>query len=321
MRCHAPGYVFAAALLASSCGGDGTPTSMSQGSDENTQVQPDAQVSGQMKPDANQADASGGELDANSQDMMLDASTAPDSALPKDPEPPIVNQPSATEQLLGHYAMRQRSAATAAALGTTYKSVATSYMLVNIVARDGKVLWAQRGCKSEVENDPQSTTVSIADAVPRTTPALEVELSARTSGDVIEWERAQASVGLGFHDRDPAQPLPTDKNDARVYDQDNDGKPGVTVHIRAKLPLSSIEGDTYNAQRLHSRLRGSFDGEHLLGEVFETTETRVLESTHPALALTLSPKRDDKGDNSVLLVKVTQSLSCDELVQRIDQLF
>ncbi len=317
MRCHASSYVFAAALFASSCGDDSTTMTMSQGSEP----RPDATHDGDGQVSTADADASTEQIETSDAGTVGDAATPVEPDGPKDVERPIVNEPSAAQQLVGQYAMRQRSAVTSSALGMKLKSATTNYMLVAIVEREGKVVWSQRGCRSEVVNDPESTTVSVADIVPRTTPALEVDLTASQNGYVIEWEREQASIALGFRDSDPAQPLPTDKSDARVYDQDGDGQPGVTVHIRTKVAFSSIEGDTYNVQRLHSRLRGSFDGERLSGETFESSETQVLEATHPALRLSLTPQRDAAGDNSVLLVKVAQSMSCDDLVQGLDQIF
>ncbi len=319
MRFLAPRYVFAAALLTGGCGADGKHTITRAGSSPAPE-QEDAGATGNPGADPDSLEA-GTDADMDAETAGNPATLDAGVGAASDAHVPIVNEPSAAQRLVGHYAMRQRSAATASALGMKFKSLATGYMLVDVAEREGKLVWSQRGCKSEILNEPASTTVSVADSVPRTTPPLEAGVVVSKNGDVFEWERGQASIALGFYDRDPSEPLPTDKKDPRVYDQESDGKPGITVHIRTEVLRRKVEGDTYNAQRLHSRLRGSYDGNRLLGQAFETTETQVLEATDPTLAVKLTPKRDDAGDNSVLLVKVPQGLSCDQLVQTIDQLF
>ena len=60
---------------------------------------------------------------------------------------------------------------------------------------------------------------------------------------------------LGARLKDPeSEPLPTDEADPRVFDQDNDGHPGMTVRVEI---MGLITGEVYVAQRNRNRLVGT----------------------------------------------------------------
>ena len=76
-------------------------------------------------------------------------------------------------------------------------------------------------------------------------PATPVEVTEKNGR--IRIQRPRTPTGIGIRLRDPANdPLPTDPDDPRIADDDNDGKPGVTVRIKV---TDSISGELYIARR------------------------------------------------------------------------
>jgi hypothetical protein len=74
--------------------------------------------------------------------------------------------------------------------------------------------------------------------------------------------------------------LPEDATDPRVYDQDQDGKPGVTVQISGIL-----DGDVQLVQRVTSRLSGTRIDDRLTGLVSWSTEDSILSASNPLLEM------------------------------------
>jgi hypothetical protein len=226
-----------------------------------------------------------------------------------------------SDRLVGHYGLRQRVAGKADALGMELKSLATTYALVDLYEREGRIVWSQRSCRSLFEHEPRDTTVSLTDKAVRSTPPFESELVLHEQGETVRWERAESLVASGFHDQEPRAPLPSSESDARVYDQDGDGRPGVTSHVKTRVLFADIEGDAYLVERSRTSMKGLLENGRLVGEVFHARESRVLGATNLLLKIPL-PARPDLGrEHSVVLVPLFEELSCDELVEQTDTLF
>jgi hypothetical protein len=303
-------HVLVAAMILGGCGSDSSGNKTGNGN------QQPGDGDGAGKGDG---DASG---DGDSTKPGDGDSSNPGDGDSSNPGDGDASDPGAGAALVGHYAMIEHSAATADALGMKLKSAATSYGLVEITQAGGKLGWKQSSCHVEVVNDPASNELTVADAVTRSVDALVSELKLTGSGAELTWERPEASVATGFHDTDPSMPIPADKSDARVFDQDGDGHPGFTAHVKGTVLAQTLEGDVYNVQRLTGHLTGKLDGKRLVGEGFEATDAKTLEATNPLLsALQLTTMRDASGDNSLLLVPVDASLDCDALLTQKDTLF
>ncbi|MBI5496287.1 MAG: hypothetical protein HY904_14795 [Deltaproteobacteria bacterium] len=160
-------------------------------------------------------------------------------------------------------------------------------------------------------------------AIPRVTQQLR--LAETTLGTVVEFPRSVVVVGAELGN--PADDgLPSDADDPRVRDSDNDGQPGVTV-------LNSLGGEQHivyrNKGSSRARVRSSnrLDGD-VLGDLVALTETSVFGlggSFMPDTAqlpsvlqvarvdgLNGSPRIDNDGDGE---------LSCQEIVDAQAQVF
>lgn len=113
-------------------------------------------------------------------------------------------------------------------------------------------------------------------------------------------------------------PLPTSPDDPRIFDQDGDGHPGMTVQISGL-----IQGDIYVIQRGFTALQGELNGDHFDGLVKWTDEQVTLGASNPILASnqpqnTLDPDPENSFFHST---RLTDDLSCDTILARSDALF
>ena len=122
-------------------------------------------------------------------------------------------------------------------------------------------------------------------------------------------------------DGDPNVPLSTDRNDPLLSDDDNDGKPGVTVVVRL---FGFIQGEIYIARReiFSSDLTFYSDGS-LWGSVTDDSEQLVIGASLAILNTPNNPpQRRDPGLNPVILIPVADDLdTCEELMANRDALF
>lgn len=110
------------------------------------------------------------------------------------------------------------------------------------------------------------------------TPRLDARIVER--GGQLRLEQRRTWTVLGAQLRAPrTEPLPTQASDARVLDQDQDGKPGVTVRVDGL-----VEGEVYVAQRSWSDWVGEVRSPSLIqGRVRFDQEQVVLGATSELL--------------------------------------
>jgi len=78
-------------------------------------------------------------------------------------------------------------------------------------------------------------------------------------------------------------PLPTDARDPRVWDQDGDGHPGLTVDVTA---AGFVSGETYVVQRLQFSLLGRIvDDDTICGWMSWTSEQDVVAASNSLLRM------------------------------------
>lgn len=112
--------------------------------------------------------------------------------------------------------------------------------------------------------------------------------------------------------------LPSSPQDARVYDADRDGKPGVTVYIRG-----IIDGNIHLVQRGWNRLRGTFVGpDTIQGSIAWNSEQIILSATSIFLSGQPSsrPHKSQKL-NRFTMRRVPSSTTCDAIVKQQRNLF
>jgi hypothetical protein len=122
-------------------------------------------------------------------------------------------------------------------------------------------------------------------------------------------------------DGNPDAPLSMDPDDPLINDDDNDGKPGVTVFVRL---FGLIEGEIYLARReiFQNDLTLYSDGS-LRGTVIDDSEQLVVGASLGILNTPNDPDQwDDPGLNPIILVPVSADIdTCEELMMNRDSLF
>jgi hypothetical protein len=108
-----------------------------------------------------------------------------------------------------------------------------------------------------------------------------------------------------------SDPLPRDANDVRVFDQDRDGKPGVTVRVRGIM-----SGDVFVIQRSSSSLRGHQTPNGFSGQVQFSVEQHVLGATSPFLRGNPKGAPNPKG-SYFWLGKLPKGSGCADAVRRV----
>ncbi len=113
--------------------------------------------------------------------------------------------------------------------------------------------------------------------------------------------------------------LPRDGADVRVRDQDEDGAPGMTVHVSI---LGLITGETYVVQRVRYVLRGTVSGEDTIrGRIEWETEQVPLGASTPLLQTEVSAVPDpDPAKSRFVLLRADVSATCAELRVDLDRL-
>ena len=166
---------------------------------------------------------------------------------------------------------------------------------------------------------------TLMDADPGSDEGDELEVLA-TLVDVYEengeWKIWRpATPTLNGIDGDPNVPLSMDRNDPLISDDDNDGKPGVTVVVRL---FGFIRGEIYIARReiFANELTLYSDGS-LWGNIIDDSEQLVIGASLAILDTPNNPpQRRDPGLNPIILIPVSDDIdTCEELMANRDSLF
>jgi hypothetical protein len=182
---------------------------------------------------------------------------------------------------------------------------------------DGFVI-TERGCRVEAASGGGVTT-TIPDAIPRSVPPRDTPLILTRDGAAVRWQRPLVITLVGVHLDDPdAEPLPTEADDPRVWDQDEDGHPGVTVSVSG-----FASGDIYVVQRQRASYAGTLDDDgRLSGLVADTSEQSVIGSTNALLDQNIpTTPHPDANRSRIRLVRVAEPYDCDRVVAEADTLF
>jgi len=113
-------------------------------------------------------------------------------------------------------------------------------------------------------------------------------------------------------------PLPTEASDSRVYDQDGDGKPGITIRV-----TGIVDGEIWLVQRNSSTLSGLFESaDRWSGLIDSEVEQVYLGSDNPALSKPNESWKDpDPSHSYFIMVRVGEDKDCSWIVDNWGTLF
>ena len=224
------------------------------------------------------------------------------------------------ERLVGRYAIQTKitTIQEVPILGEM-EGVSTVYGFTDIFEDgQGGVLKTQNGCGAFSETG-DAVQVVIPEAIPQSVDAPQTTLEVWEEAGVIHWRLPQMIMPIGIRLTDPANdPLPTDANDPRIWDQDRDGQPGVTVNVSG-----FASGDIYVIQKQVSSEYGVLgDDGHLRGFIVDDSEQVVIGSTNVLLNQQI-PTRPHPNANlsTVHAIPVDETRDCEWLLEMGQQLF
>jgi len=180
-------------------------------------------------------------------------------------------------------------------------------------------------CATNIDDGTMMVNTIIPDAFLRslgvTERAAHLELVSETdqsTGDhsperriVFPWN----TQVLGARLKGPEnEALPTDVADPRVFDQDNDGHPGMTVRVEI---MGLISGEVYVVQRNRNRLIGTVVSPGFIrGTIEWETEQVILGASSPFLASGGQGTPDPDPDRNFFLARrIDPMLDCADIQQ------
>lgn len=176
----------------------------------------------------------------------------------------------------------------------------------------------ESGCHVTSSAGDAVTTI-IADVIPRSTPPTTSALAFTGSASDLAFTRAPTTTLLGVHLDDPGDDLPTEATDPRIFDQDGDSHPGVTVSLEG-----IASGEIYEVQRDTSEYTGGTVAApgRLHAALTSSSEQSVVDASNPLLLTPLQRTPETGPDkNYVDLVRVDGAYDCDRAVAEADTLF
>jgi len=175
-------------------------------------------------------------------------------------------------------------------------------------------------CAADFDNGPALTT-TIDPAFVRSLGPVTVEASLDLSSTPTRFAQPWSTELHGVRlDNPETDPLPTSASDPRVFDQDHDGKPGITVHACA---LGVITGDVYIIERLRTRLEGQvISPDRIEGRIEGTVEQVVLGTTNALFLGDILSRPDPVSAHSFfILQRIDPAWRCQEILLHQATLF
>ena len=231
-----------------------------------------------------------------------------------------VIDPAILQALVGTYAVQMKIAMIQEVpiLGEM-ENVSTVYGFTEI-SEDGEggVVMVERGCGAR-SSTGDAINVVIPSAIPRSVTPPVTPLNVWEENGIIHWSRPEVVVPIGIRLDDPVNDaLPTDPNDPRIWDQDGDGAPGVTVNV-----MGFASGDLYIIQKQVSSEHGILnEAGEMEGFVVDNSLQVTIGGTNPLLNQQIPTRPNPDGSLSTLRsTKMAADRDCDWLLENQNQLF
>jgi len=153
-------------------------------------------------------------------------------------------------------------------------STTTAVLVLDIAQSGSNVTVTEQVCDIDLSSSSKRVRTVFPEAFTRAVSGRKKRARIARDGSVVRFTQKRDYAYLGAKlSRSGA--LPDDPDDPRVYDQDKDGHPGVTVRVRG-----AVDGDIYVVQRSWDEMRGAMTGaDRIDGHVKWHTEQSVLGAT------------------------------------------
>jgi hypothetical protein len=165
-------------------------------------------------------------------------------------------------------------------------------------------------CQLTMDSSSSLVKTSFPPAFQKALPQVKINARVTAEESGVHFEQRSETIVLGARLKDPlGDALPSEAKDPRVFDQDRDGQPGVTVAVSG-----FVSGKVYLVQRSSSRLSGRRTGDGFSGRLIFENEQKVIGASARLL------KRDpgavpDLERSRFHLKRVKGPVSCQKAIQ------
>jgi len=194
-----------------------------------------------------------------------------------------------------------------------------SLMRVQVEQRGADLLMRVETCLVEVDSGTEIIQEVIPDAF---VASLGISVRAvwlERQGSRYRFVQPRAYELRGVRLLDVAgEALPTSAQDPRVYDQDVDGRPGVTVRV-----TGLVDGEVWVAQRDSHEVEGEVVSlDRIEGRIRWLKEQAILGADNPLLESPLPSVPDPNPDRSTMvMVRTSEDMQCAGIVAQEAELF
>jgi hypothetical protein len=200
------------------------------------------------------------------------------------------------------------------------KTLSRAFVRLTVVQDGDSVQAVQEVCSLSLDAESEFAQTVIPDAFVNSLHVVtKLGIIAHTD-DHVSFEQFPAVELHGVKlDNQWEDELPTSPDDPRVLDQDEDGKPGLTVYINGL-----VDGEIYVIQRAISSLDGTFQGpDRITGLMDWNQEQVVLGSDNPILRDNPIDTRVDPDAEASFFIsaRVEDGMDCEQIMQKKMELF
>jgi len=232
---------------------------------------------------------------------------------------PPANKEEAMAAMAGHYAHYDIVAYEGVTANGPLSTFIVSYGFTDLVIEEEELIAYDTFCRAEYIANQNFDTIFSDAATQAIQPIGAIVDVYEEDGTWKIWRPATPT--LNGIDGDPNLPLSMDRNDPLISDDDNDGKPGVTVVVKL---FGLIEGEIYIARReIFANEMTLYSDGSLRGSVIDDSEQLVIGASLAILDTPNNPpQRRDPGLNPIILIPVSDDIdTCEELMAIRDSLF
>lgn len=182
------------------------------------------------------------------------------------------------------------------------------FSLVQIEEVDGQLSASIKNCQTLIQRPDDIVVTEIPNSFISSIP-IYYRTIFRDQEDVY-FSRLTELNGVRLNDAINEQ-LPTSADDPRVFDQDEDGFPGVTVFVSGL-----ISGKIYLIQRTITQMEGNLENGRIIGEIDWSIDESILGSDEEFLEMgaPLTPN-PDQALSRFELIRISEGAGCEEIIR------
>jgi len=226
--------------------------------------------------------------------------------------------PGTAGAFTGTWAQRQVTVANVdvPVVGTT-RTPTVSLLLVEATPAEAPGVFDLRLiiCGIEIGAETDLARTVVPDAFLASLPIVERRATLEADGAYrVDWLTQVHGARLADPENDA---LPTSADDPRVFDQDEDGRPGLTVRV-----TGLVDGEVYVAQRGRDRMLGRFVDDQVDGLVEWTSEQTVLDAEVDLLRMPVPTRPEADPEAHVFgMRRLPAGSTCADVLARRPTLF